>query len=228
MTVLRWAPEAEVPRAVLGVPFVLLIPGHALLLATGGWSVDAGWRLLLTLAMSLASAIAAVLLLQAVGGRITGERIATVLAILVVVATLAGAMWPRADRGVPTGSLSQGALWSLTAALALVVCVAAVMVLSRPVENDRTAPYTQLWAIRSSSGSVRIGVRSFEKQDERYRLRIQEVGGAGETRMLDLRPGQTWRHTRVGRGKERPQLLTITLSKATNPDVPYRRVLLRA
>jgi hypothetical protein len=224
----EWSAVPDPVRAVIGVPFVLLVPGHALLLAMGGASLTLPWRCVLAPAVSLALVMGTALVLDAVGVAIDAGTLVLVL-FVIVVTTSAVTMFRSPQLVWRFSPITRSPiLWSASMLVLGLAFYVAVSRLDHPLPNDDIAGSTELWAVRDANGATRIGVRSYEATRQDFTLRVEEVGGdRSRERSITLRPGQEWEQTE-SRTSQRPQLLRVTLSRAATPDVPYRRVLLRA
>jgi uncharacterized membrane protein len=64
-------------------------------------------------------------------------------------------------------------------------------------DRNSEAQFTELWALPgpSPTADVRLGVRSHERGDMRYRVRVSLEGRVVRSQALTLKPGQTWQST---------------------------------
>jgi hypothetical protein len=228
VVVTEWSAVPGVVRGVVGVPFVLLVPGHALLLATGGAALTLPWRMVLVPAVSFAMVMGTALFLDAIGVPVDADGIVLVLfGIVVVLSAVAMIRGEQLTRPLPPLS-RETLLWSASMLILGIAFFVAVSRLNHPLPDRDVAGFTELWAVRDGNGVARIGVRSHETVLQTFRLRVEDVGGdSPRDRRITLRPGQQWVQTET-RTSQRPQLLRVTLSRAATPNVPYRQVLLRA
>jgi hypothetical protein len=112
----------------------------------------------------------------------------------------------------------------MMAALATSAAVGIGLLGQRAAES-RTE-FTELWAlpIPGSPPVARLGVRSHERVDVRYRLRVSIDGRLVRSRVLTLRPGQTWQSTEV---VQTGQYVAVALLRPPDGRV-YREVHLTA
>ena len=224
-------PDVAAARVVLGVPFVLLVPGYALICALFGNALpEMPLRLLLALALSLALSIAAALALNAAGISLKSDSFVLALGALTV-ACAAFAAVRRAGSGTPSARASAvrqpGTLrWGLSILVAALVFAGLVGALREPLPNRHVAGYSQLWALRAGPSLVNVGVRSAEQQSTRYRVEASASGRHLRSATVTLRPGQEWKGL-VRTGAPRIPIVDVRLYRLSNPRAVYRRVLLR-
>lgn len=223
----------ELLRAIFAAPLALLLPGYAIAAATFARRPIA-WPpfLLLSLALSLASLALGSLLLNYVPGGI-GEISWSLLLLLIVfngcrVAALRrpGApkgtpSWPRPHLGRTEGALLGGGLALIVAALVLAMT---------PLPAENALGYTELWIspARSDAGAAvaRVGVRSQEKRDISYFLRVRFGEGKPQVRLLEMQPGES-RAVRMEAvpPTDGPVQVTAALFRQAQPENVYRRVV---
>lgn len=183
-------------RATLGVPMVLLIPGHAVLRALGVRSPSLPEHLAYAVGASLAAGIAGGLVLNALDV-LTPPGWAVWFWIVTVGASLSARMrreasglppWPR-----PTGLR----LWhGIAFAVAVLITTGAYALAIRDEANEQQFKYVELWMLppaNAGADRLAVGVRSAEPKTERFNLEIT-LGGRPFAifRSLALAPGDTW------------------------------------
>lgn len=178
-------------RVAAGIPFVLLLPGHALMLV-----VDRDRRLrglewfTLSVATSVCVVIAAGMGLAATF-RLTAVGMVVVLAAVTTLALVAA--WARSapspeepPNPVRRSSVGRAAFGML----ALVACGLLVLLLSIPRDNRLSSPpVVQLWGLPDASGGLRLGARNVDAPSRSYRLTIQQAGKVIAQREVDLPAG---------------------------------------
>jgi len=202
-------------RVVLGIPFLLLLPGHAAMLFVDPDSRTGGFEwLALTVALSISiTAMTGIALGMSVG---IGQRgivvtIAAVSGLLLLAAALRGrsvaARRPQPMRRTPV----QRTLW---ASLALLVCAAVTLGVSLPHEDAaKRANVVQLWAIRDAAqGGLRIGVTNVDAAATSYRLTITQSGRRIADRQLLVPVGAT-------------ELVDVKRSELSSQTAPVRAVV---
>lgn len=223
------APHATALRAALGLPFLIVGPGYALMSALYAREPpEPAMRVLLTIALSIVVIILVGLALNAARIALTGR--ALVVALLVVTAGacfVAAARRPEtADPGSmsPARALRSPWLWSTSVLLA--VFVALLVALARPLPDTTYAGYTQLSGLRAGT-NVSVAVKSAQHARTRYRLDVRAASGRVVARSFALAPGQQWaRVIHIGRPPE--QTVHIRLYRTAAPTTVYREVTLRA
>jgi hypothetical protein len=132
---------------------------------------------------------------------------------------------PAPGRALPR--FREASLFALAALLGSLAFWASSVRASHQVEG-----FTQLWILPAEHGlddRVRIGVRSMELDQQEYGLRLLADGTAViESRGVRLEPGQTWETVaRLSSALSDSNLIEAEVYRESNPDVPYRRVVLR-
>jgi uncharacterized membrane protein len=230
-------------RVAAGLTLVLVLPG---LVITRGvlarLRILGTEKLLLVPATSLAIAVITGLVLNTAHIRLTAANWAGALGLVTAVGLLAGALLedahedrphprrPRAwlARVSPVGRPSLGigpAVMLVIAALATSAAVAIGVLGQR--DRDSETEFTELWALPgpSSGSAIRLGVRSHERGDVRYRLRVSIHGRVVRDYALTLQPGQTWQSTQpVERSGARVDVALLTSPRGR----VYREVHLAA
>jgi hypothetical protein len=230
------APHVVALRATLGLPFVILGPGYALMSALYAREppepatrlLEPATRLLLTLALSIVTMVLVGLALNAARIALTGR--AFVLTLLVV-ATAACIVASVRRRGVgdaisisPAVVLRSPWLWSTTILLA--VFAGLLVMVARPLPDPTYAGYTQLSGLRDGA-NVHIAVKSAEHLRRTYHMDALAASGRVVKRTFTLTPGQQWAQV-IHIGTPLEQTVRIRLYLAAAPATVYREVILRA
>lgn len=223
------APHAVAIRAALGLPFLLLGPGYALMSAIYGRQTrDTSISLMLTLALSIAAMVLIGLALDAAHIALTERAMALALLAVASVASLVAAL-RRGDASktlsiAPSRTLRSPWMWST---IALVAVFAALLVaLAQPLGDRTFAGYTQLSALRSGA-VVNVIVKSAEHSRTSYRLEVRTASRPVIARALTLAPGQQSAQV-LDTGASREQTIHIRLYLAVAPASVYRELTLRA
>jgi hypothetical protein len=181
-------------RVIVGVPFLLLLPGHAVMLY-----VDPEGRLGVTewfvLAVGVSISVTMLVCLGLAGtlglsarGTIVAVAVTTLVAL--VVASLRTT--DELPRGKVPGRRNPGRrlAWGTAAILA---CVLFVGVLSIPFGTNAEATQTvQLWGLPDkAAGSLSIGARNVDATSHRYVLTIAQQGQLISRQEFDLPAGKT-------------------------------------
>lgn len=222
---------------------VALLPGLAITRAIQPRTrVEGTEQLLLVPGISLAVAVITGLILNSADIRLTAGNWAIALGLATAAGVAAEAMLKeehevgrrprRPDGRLPAASprgrssLDVGsAAMFVIAALAVSAAVVGGVLAQR--DRDIQTGFTQLWALPEpgSPSAVRLGVRSHERGDARYRIRVSIEGRVVRDQALTLRHGQTWESTQpVARPGEH-----IGVALLTSPRGPaYREVHITA
>jgi hypothetical protein len=188
--------DSVLGRAILGVPMVLFIPGHALLRAIGVKTTSLAEHLAYAVGASLAAGIAGGFALNAIGF-LTPFGWAVWLWTVTIGASLITAKrheiadlpsWPRQARLRP---------WHGVAfALSVLVTTGAYALAVRDESNQQQFKYVELWMLPpANAGPARlsVGVRSAEAQTQKFDLEVTLDGQPlAIFRSLALAPGDTW------------------------------------
>jgi uncharacterized membrane protein len=188
-------------------------------------------QLLLVPGMSLAIAVITGLVLNAAHIRLTAASWAIALGVMTAAGLLAAAMLedrnevrrnprrPRAWLTVASPGSRQSLGIGLTAMLmvaALAVGAAVVIAVLGQRDRDSETEFTELWAVPgpssgpSSASAIRLGVRSHERGDIRYQIRVSIDGHVVRSQALTVRPGQTWQSMQPTRSGERVDVALLT------------------
>jgi uncharacterized membrane protein len=230
-------------RVAAGLTLGFILPGlvitRAILFRT---RIEGTEQLLLVPGMSLAIAVITGLVLNTAHIRLTAANWAIALGLVTAAGLLVGAMLEGAheirphplrlrawlNRASLGGRRSQGiGLAAMLVIAPLAVSAAVVIGVQGQRDRDSETEFTDLWALPgpSSASAIRLGVRSHERGDVRYRIRVSIEGRVVRSQALTLRPGQTWQSTQpVARSGER-----VDVALLTSPRGPvYREVHLTA
>jgi hypothetical protein len=171
-------------RAAAGIALVLALPGLAL--TRGAPPVE---RLLLAVALSVLAAMAASLLLDAVGIPLTAVSWTLLLALPAAGAAYAlrgvSAAAPRAlPRIRPRDAAALG--------VGVVLVAGALVLATRPLHAPGGAPgETSVSILAAPDGGATVTARSGERDPARFELTVARPGGAAvERRTVTLRPGE--------------------------------------
>lgn len=216
-------------KSVVTLPLALLLPGHALLAALDrpDRALGTGGRVALRVVSSLAMISLTVL---AVGSAIGVSQESVIAGVWIATSLAALAGWNRA---LPTRAETPGPHWTqsgvvlvLTALVALVVVVGALILLPDPLD----APYSRMSVagstkasgspIRVTSGttaSARVQVENGTGRARSYRVIPAIDGGAlWKAPKVQLGPGETWTGTIEGTIPRDACLSRLTVALASN------------
>jgi uncharacterized membrane protein len=219
-------------RVPSGLILTFLLPG---LVMTRGiltrTRIEATEELLLVPGLSIAIAVITGLAVGTARGRLTATTWAIALGVVTAACLLAAAFLahaPKRKRSArPTAPLPAPVLprdgnspgigpFVIFALGALgVVSAIAIGVHGQRAHDDETG-FTELWALPAPSpgSAIRLGVRSHERRDARYRVRVSIEHRLIRDQALTLRPGQTWQVTQpVGRSGEPVSVALLTPSR---------------
>ena len=226
----NYAPGEVALRAVFGLPFLLVGIGYVVMSAMFGDELPEGsMQLMLVPALSVASLILIALALDVSQIGLGRRAIAdTALGVALVAVTITA--WRRRRGFVGGPQIRLGALarsrWTWSVLVAAAVFAGLLVVLARPLPNDRIAGYTALTSLRGPGSSVDVGVQSEEVRSDSYRLEVTPAGGPPQTRFFTLPPGGHWGARIVLTGPSL-QTVRIALYRGTEAGVVYRQLTLR-
>ena len=216
-------------RSVITLPLALMLPGHALLAALDrpDRGLGAGGRIALRIILSTAAISLAVLAV----GSVAGVSRASVLAAVWMFSSIAAlASWNRA---VPTAAQSAGPRWTqsgvvlvLTAVVALVVVVGALVLLPEPlngpfsrisVTDTSKASGSPIRVRSGTTASVRIQVRNETGKTLSYRI-IPAIDGGAQWKAPKVRlgSGEQWTGTIEGKVPKDACISRLTVALAAN------------
>jgi hypothetical protein len=217
-------------RIALGIPFVLFVPGYAVVCALYGRDMpERAMTVALALALSTSSAILAGLALYAVDVRLDAR---SMLLAQLAVAVGAGTLAFLRRRATPRASVPVAAdprMWMWGASvLVCVVAFAAMLAFSRePLENRSVAGYTSLWAHMRSGDRLQVSVASSELKRVTYQLVASAGGERLITERITLDPGKRWNGGHDV-GRPMPQVVDVRLYRLPDLESVYRSVTLRS
>ncbi|MEI2701379.1 MAG: DUF1616 domain-containing protein [Baekduia sp.] len=222
--VIAVVPEALWPvRLPAAIALAAVLPGYAL----AGNSAPSGMlgpaeRAMLTVSLSIATTILLALILHATGIGLRplpwAAAITITTALIAAGATRAGPPVGRRGRAGRPAPLAI-ALGCLTAALLALAFVIGTR--ERPLPGD--VPGTvALWALPSGPGAITVGVRSAERQAERFVVRTGRGGVVETIATFTLKPGEEWR--RPLPAPAGGAAVRVSLARAAAPGVPIRSV----
>ena len=225
------SPAPRAIHVVLGVPFVLFLPGYALTSALfARRRIGSADVVFLSLAFSISIVVIGTLILN----WLTSHLTTTTWTALLLAETIIAALW--ALRGIPADTERQPSLQLRTTlrhatplALALVaalVAVAAVIIFSRtPLPARGVRGYTALWMLPGQNRSeIVIGVQSSERHTTSYQLKIRSGADRELDQRLTLAPGDRWiKRIRVAPSSRR---VDAELFRSGSPQHVYRRARL--
>jgi hypothetical protein len=199
-------------KGLVTLPLALLLPGHAVLAAADRpeRALGTGGRIALRVVLSMAVVALTVL---AVGSVVGVSRASVVAGVWAVTSIAALASW---NREVPTRAETPGPHWTqsgvvlaLTALVAFVVVVGALVLLPDPLDT----PYSRLSVTgtskvsgspivvdRGTTASVRVQVENGTGATRSYRVIPAIDGGAlWKAPKVRLQPGERWTGTIEGK-----------------------------
>jgi uncharacterized membrane protein len=226
-------------RVAAGLILGLVLPGLVITRAVSARArIEGAEQLLLVPGISIAVAVIAGLVMNAARIHLTAVNWAVALGLVTTVGVVVIAMFedgevgrkPRGGRGRSQRAEFAREVRPPVVASAAMLAVAAMSVVGALVigvlgQRDRGPGFTELWAVPgpTSASAVRLGVRSRERHEVRYRLRVSIDGRVVRSQRITLRPGQTWRSTQsVTKAGEQ---VHVALLKSTRGPV-YRQVRL--
>ena len=177
-------------RALVGIPFVLLLPGLAAMLTVdpdGRLDVAESFALAVGLSISvtmlLGVALATVLGLSAVG-MIAALTTGTLAALIVALIRTGSSRRRTPTRRNPGWRAAYGTL-------VLVACALLILAISIPDAGvTQSGPTVQLWGLPGKSGDgLRIGVNNVNAPSQHYRLTIEQGDRVISTQEFDMQAG---------------------------------------
>jgi hypothetical protein len=188
--------DSVLGRAILGVPMVLFIPGHALLRAIGVKTTSLAEHLAYAVGTSLAVGIAGGFALNIIGF-LTPFGWAIWFWTVTVGASLITAKRREVANLPPWPQQAGLRPWHGVAfALAVLVTTGAYALAVRDESSQQQFKYVELWMLPpANAGPARlsVGVRSAEAQTQKFDLEITLNGQPlAIFRSLALAPGDTW------------------------------------
>jgi uncharacterized membrane protein len=220
----------DLVRFAFAAPLTLFLPGYAITAATFARKPPA-WSSMLVLSVALSLAVLALggLVLNYMPGGVREITWALLLVLVVLNGCRSAALrrarppagapaWPKLRIDRTTGGLLGGA--------ALMVVATLVLATTSLPANDAVG-YTELWISSGADAEAavaRVGVRSVEKRETAYFLRVRLGNEKPVVELFELRPGETMIVRVPGRPRPSPIRLTAALFKQSRPTEIYRRV----
>lgn len=187
-------------RTILVLPFVLFLPGYALLSAVSRRTpADGPEFVLLSVGLSIAIAVLCGVVLSWTTFGLQARSWSIALAAITVIASLVGLS--RRREVLPNASshsLSTGMdlVQQMMLGLAVVVAVAAFLIARQGLVQQPTEPFTQLWLLppqKDAPTTVQFGINNQEQQTVTYRLQlINDPILIEQWSNIELEPGQKW------------------------------------
>lgn len=230
-------------RFGLAVLLVCLLPGYAsTAVLFHGRSVDVPERAVLSVGLSLGSAVLGGLLLNLTPRGLTAVNWAallggsTILMCTVVLSARLLEAWrrpraPEAVRRPGPASRRPGAAQVMPILLlvgSFAIVVGAVALAQAGVRDQPRDPFTELWLLPGAGqGQAVVGIRNAERTDLRGRLELTVDGAVvAEFAEIDLGPGETWERTVRVAGPVSPNPIIASLYREETPDAVFRLVRL--
>jgi hypothetical protein len=187
--------RAEQLLVVLGMSLAVAVITGLVLNSAHIPLTAASWSLALGLITAVGLAAAAALEDEAAGGHPSPRPAASLTALS-----------PGGWRPPGVGPPAMFVMAALAASAAIVIGV-----LGQRAADSRTQ-FTELWAlpIPGSPPIARLGVRSHERVDVRYRIRVSIDGHLVRSQALALRPGQAWESTQLVRAGQHVDVSLLT------------------
>jgi hypothetical protein len=227
----------SIVRQVLGLLFMLVLPGYAATAAIfDRRKLGIPERLLFTLGLSIAIAVAGSLALNATPWGLQQASWSILLAAFTLVTGLI-ALWR--DRRVGSGGAAAPAFalplslhQALLFGLATLIVAGAMLLASQPTPPQPDQGYTILSILPSTNASpnaLRLSIKSLELTPLAYQLQIQVDGRAiQKIPIAPLPPGEQWEQVveLPAIGTARKEVRAV-LYRGDKPDLAYRYVILR-
>ena len=220
------SPVVSVVRALLAVPFVLWVPGWALVAALFPHSdADPAERVLLVFGLSLGCGILGGLVLNLLPwGLGFGPWLGYYL--LLVCASL----FVAARRGLPVlsvGTLRRTAFAQvrIPVVVGIVLFAASVAITLFGARQQPTTAFTQLWALPQAGNVVDFGISNDEPTVVSYRLDVIADGEVVRSWPdITLSPSETWHMSET---IQAPGAVDVRLYRNDQPATMYRQVQVR-
>lgn len=219
---------------ILGLLFVLILPGYALTAALFAPGIlDAPEHITIAIGLSISAAAIGGFVLNLTPWGLRASSWAMFLGSISLGSSVVGLSRRRgAPMSRPLATTTRpkrrrGKAFLVVAAV--LVTAGSIMVAYRGAATQRYPEFTQLWIqppVDAGHGSVRIGVRSMEAAPRQYKLRL-EVDDAvvREWSSITLNPGGTWETTVVLPVRRASvERIDALLYRLDRPADVYRRV----
>lgn len=212
----------------IGFAMVLLLPGYFLVKATLP-SLDGITVLLLSLSLSITLNVIGILVLNLLPGGLSPVSWAVWVSGLTLLGCLIVAIRRRYRPDLYHNSFFFPRLqWrkTLPFLIAAVIMLASVL-LARYSTLQSGTTFTQLWALPASTGlpyELEIGIRNYERQDQKYNLYVESRGVYLYSKTdIAVAAGESW--TVVLSLDEKPiKPVQVYLYLSSAPEAIYRRV----
>jgi hypothetical protein len=192
-------------RMIVGVPFVLLLPGHAVMLYIDTEARFGGFEwfaLAVGTSIALTTLVGMGLASSAAGLTAAGMVVALLVVVLLTLAaagTRSASQPPRRQLPTHRGSLQRASY----GALGLIVCALVIIAISMSSVGTSRTQVVQLWGLPDSAGDgVRIGATNVDAKSRHYSLVIEQGGRlisrqglqlpAGAGHVFEVRKSATW------------------------------------
>jgi len=212
-------------RTILGLPMVVLVPGHVLLRAIGLRCASLAEHIVYAVGASLAVGIGGGFVLNAAGAMTPAGWAAW---YLVVVAAASLTAWRRGGAsGLPAWTRPAGfhLRHAVVFALAASVATGAYALAVHDEAKQQQFKYTELWMLPDQRGGLDLGLRSAEARPQRFDLEIS-LGGRplAAFRSIEIAPGETWTRKIPLAMPATPQMAVARLYRLDDNRVIYRHV----
>jgi hypothetical protein len=193
------APVPAAARAVVVAPFLLALPGYALLRIAFPRPLLAGDAALLGAGLSISFLVIAGLVLDKVGPGLTAGAWLVAVDAWTAIALLVARRRRAPGAGFGRVRLPRPRIGGQTAAFVLAGAVAAAafaLNMRGAQAQERRERFVELWVVPSGPDRVVVGIRSGEPGATRYRLTLSD--GSTELRTwsgIDLEWGRQWQST---------------------------------
>ncbi len=222
---------------ILALPLLFVLPGYTLVEAVFHQKLlNSTYRLVLSLALSLALAILGGLLLNVLPGGLQALSWAVLLGLLTTVFSLFAAYVRRrvqVREAQVQGTLPRRRGLNISAylvALAIIMATLSVLYAVIGVEQQTHPGFTQLWMLPAAqtgtSSTVNLGVRSFEDTTVTYRVTVTMNGQLVRIwSSVVLKPQQTWNQVvSIQKNGTHSLYIEAQLYRLDQPQTVYRNV----
>ncbi len=226
-----WMPDTLVLRAIIGVPFMLFVPGYAITAAAFPHAIlGLPERVLLSLGLSLAVTITGSLILYLLPGGLNANSWALLLFAVTLVASLIATVHRVRNPADIPARIKLGFRWYqlLFFGFAALLVVAAFGVARTPLPSQGIQGYTELWMVPAGNDQknvVRLGINSMEFATVSYKLDVQARGqNIQEWSGIELTPGQKWETTLALPPATAGEMVEAVIYRLDAPKDVYRHV----
>lgn len=223
-------PENAILSVVMGVPFMLVLPGYALTVALfSGRELGFTVRLLLILGISLIVGIVMGLILHWTPGGLHPAAWLTALTLVTMIGVVIGGFRRVRSEKKVVQPIQLGFSFGQTVLmwLAALITLGAIIIAVNSDASQQYPGFTQLWLVPNDQGTAaEIGVASSEHIPMHYRLIVEADGELIlEKSDLSLQPNERWETAVVL--PDEYTLVNASLYLSENPDAVYRQVALK-